>query len=89
MKSERSIGIFIFVCSLFCLTIAGDKYYLSIKNAKKLSQMMPGFELESVGIPIVTIVCGAIGVMLLVAGLILIVKSFQQADSDGLIEIDS
>ena len=51
--------------------------------------MLPGFELESVGIPTVTIVCGAIGVMLLVAGLILIVKSFQQGETDLLSKTDS
>lgn len=89
MQSERSIGIFIFVCSLFCLTIAVDKYYSAIITAEEFSKAVPGFELESVGIPTVTVVCGTIGVMLLVTGVILIVKSFQQAKSDAMIETDS
>ena len=89
MKSERSIGIFILVGGLFCLTIAVDKYYSAMKTAKELSKMMPGFELESVAIPTETIVCGAVGVMLLVAGVILIAKSFQQVESDSLIETGS
>lgn len=89
MQSERSIGIFIFVCSLFCLTLAVDKYYSATKTADAVAKAMPGFELESVGIPTVTIVCGAIGVTLLVAGLILIAKSFQQAEADLLSDTDS
>ena len=82
MKSERSMGTFILVCSLFCLTIAVDNYYSALKSAEEVAKAMPWFELESVGIPIETIVCGAVGVMLLVTGLILIVKSFQKVESD-------
>lgn len=83
------MGIFIFVCSLLCLTIAVDKYYSAIITAEGVSEAMPGFELESVGIPMMAIVCGAVGVMLLVCGLILIVKSFQKVESGSLIETDS
>ena len=74
---------------MFCLTVAVDKYYSAMKTAEAVSEAMRGIQLESVGIPTVTIVCGAIGVMLLVAGLILIVKSFQEAKTDLLSEIDS
>ena len=88
MQSERSIGIFIFVGSLFCLTIAVDKYYSAMKTADELAKVMQGFEIESVGIPTVTIVCGALGVMLLVAGVILIAKSFRKVEPDQLIEAD-
>ena len=88
MQSERSIGIFIFVGALFCLTIAVDKYYSAVKTANELSKAMRGFEVESVGIPTITIVCGALGVMLLVAGVSLIAKSFQEVESDQLIESD-
>ena len=68
--------------------IAGDKYYSAIKTAEEISERMPGFQLESVGIPTVTVVCGTIGVMLLVAGVILIAKSFQQVESGAMIETD-
>ena len=76
------MGAFIFVCSLICLTIAGDKYYSAIATANELAETMPGFNLESVDIPTVTWVCGTIGVMLLVAGVILIANSFRQIESD-------
>ena len=89
MESQRSMGIFIFVVSLFCLTLAADKYYSAIKTAEEVSKAMPGFKLESVGIPTVTVVSGALGVMLLVAGLILIAKSFQEVKSDLLSETDT
>ena len=83
------MGIFIFVCALFCLTVAVDKYYSALKTADAVSKSMPGFELESVGIPTATIMCGAVGVMLLVAGLILIVKSFRPVDADLLRKTDT
>ena len=88
MQSERSTGIFIFVCALCCLTIAGDKYYSAVKTAEEFSKRMPAFELESVGIPTAAIVCGTIGVMLLVAGSILILKSFRKVETDSLLETD-
>ena len=89
MKSELSIGIFISAAALFCLTIAVDKYYSAMVTAEVMSKRLHGFELESVGIPTETVVCGAVGVMLLVAGLILIGKSFRAADENLLGETNS
>ena len=83
------MGIFIFVCSLFCLIYAVDKYYTAVKLAEAISQRMPGFALESTRIPIVSIVSGTVGVMLLVASLILIVNSFRAVDSELLGNADS
>ena len=77
------MGVFIFVCSLICLVIAADKYYSAIATASELSKEIPGFELESVGIPNVTLACGTVGVMLLVASVILIFNSFRQIESDS------
>ncbi len=81
------MGVFIFVCSLICLVIAADKYYSAIATAtvaaSELAKEIPGFELESVGIPNVTLACGTVGVMLLVASVILIFNSFRQIESDS------
>ena len=81
------MGVFIFVCSLICLVIAVDKYYSAIATAtvaaSELAKEIPGFELESVGIPNVTLACGTVGVMLLVASVILIFNSFRQIESDS------
>ena len=81
------MGVFIFVCSLICLVIAADKYYSAIATAtvaaSELAKEIPGFELESVGIPNVTLACGTVGVMLLVASVILNFNSFRQIESDS------
>jgi uncharacterized membrane protein SpoIIM required for sporulation len=77
MQKLRSMGIFIFVCALFCLVVAVDKYYSAVKTAEALTERMPGFVLEQVSIPTVSLVTGFIGVMLLVAGVICVVQSFQ------------
>ena len=76
------MGVLILVVALFCLTVAVDKYYSAIKTAEELAKAMPGFELEATGIPAVSLVCGALGVMLLVASVILISKSFRQVEAE-------
>ncbi len=91
MQSERSMGIFILVCALICLTIAVDKYYSAIATAtaKLAAEKMPGFQLESVAIPPVTMTCGAVGMMLMVTSVILIAKSFRPAETQMLEHSDN
>ena len=84
MKSERSIGIFMLVGSLFCLTVAADKYYSAVVTANALTEELPEIELDSVGIPTVSLVCGTLGVTLFVASVISIAKSFQPAEPEAL-----
>lgn len=81
MNNLRSMGIFISVCGLFCLAVAADKYYSMVKTAEVFAARVKTFELESVGIPTETIVCGFFGVMLLVGGVVCIRRSFQEADN--------
>jgi hypothetical protein len=71
------MGIFIVVCGLFCILIGVDKYYSAVKTAEAFAARVASFELESVGIPTETFVCGFFGVMLLVGGSICIHHSFQ------------
>lgn len=71
------------VGSLFCLIVAADKYYSAILTARELAQQLPGVEFVSVDIPTVSLVCGTLGVMLLVASVILIAQSFRSAEPEG------
>ena len=71
------------VGSLFSLTIAIDKYYSAIATAREIDQQLPEFKLDTVGIPTVSLVCGTLGVMLLVASVILIANSFRPANPEG------
>ena len=71
------------VVSLFCLTIAADKYYSAVATAREFAELSPEIELDSVNIPTVSLVCGTLGVMLLVASVILIAKSFRPAEPEG------
>ena len=71
-----------FVGSLFCLTIAADKYYRAFIKARALAEAWPELEYVSVSIPTESLVCGTLGVMLLVASVILIAKSFRPAEPE-------
>ena len=71
------------VGSLFCLTVAADKYYSAVVTANALTEELPKIELDSVGIPTVSLVCGTLGVTLFVASVILIAKSFQPAEPEA------
>ena len=71
-----------FVGSLFCLTIAADKYYSAVVTAREITETLPEVEFVSVNIPAVSLVCGTLGVMLLVASVILIAKSFRPAEPE-------
>ena len=71
------------VGSLFCLTIAADKYYSAVARAREFAELSLEVEFVSAGIPTVSLVCGTLGVMLLVASVILIAKSFRPAKPEG------
>ena len=71
------------VGSLFCLAIAADKYYSASENARVFLEEAPEIELVSVSIPTESLVCGTLGVMLLVASVILIAKSFRSAEPEA------
>jgi len=56
----------------------------SERSINALTEELPEFELDSVGIPTVSLICGTLGVMLLVASVILIAKSFRPAEPEAL-----
>ncbi len=78
MVSMRTIAIFLIACSAILFVIAVQKYNNAIATAKAIADRIQGIEFESAGVPIETSVCGLAGVMLLVAGLILLLESFRQ-----------
>ena len=83
MKSQRSIGIFLLACSAICLTIAIQNYISEVQTAKAIADLIEEVEFESVRMPIETIVCGLVGIMLLVAGARLLFESMRKPKSDS------
>jgi hypothetical protein len=75
----RSLGIYMLVCGALCGLIAWDKYYSAVKTGQELARRIPEIEFVSVGIPLISIVCGAGCVMLSVAGVICIWHAFVAA----------
>ena len=75
MISKQTIAIFLIACSAILFVIAVQKYYNTVATAKAIADRIQGVEFESAAIPIETCVCGFAGVMLLVAGVMLLFES--------------
>ncbi len=69
MHSLRSTGIFLIVCAALCGLVAFERYQTARRTAMAISNLIAGFEIESVSIPIETKVAGFLSVMFVVAGL--------------------
>lgn len=77
-------------CGAICLTIAFERYYSAVQTAKAFADLFEGIEFSSVSIPMVSKVCGVAGVVMLVAGILLLFDTFkgksEQNDQDGLLK---
>jgi len=82
----RSLGVYMLACGALCGLIAWDKYYSVSKTGQELARRIPEIEFVSVGIPLISIVCGAGCVMLTVAGMICIWKAFWGAPSATVVQ---
>lgn len=78
MKQLRSIGVFLITCAVICGLIAYERYSTAKTTAKAVAETLEGVEFVSVGLPLTTIVAGAIGLVLLVAGAKCISDSFRE-----------
>ena len=90
MISPRTVAVFVIASAALCLTIAVERYYATVRTAKAVAEQIRGFEIDSVGIPRETIVCGLAGIVLLVAGANLLFESFRggkkATNEDGLLK---
>lgn len=79
MVSLRTIAVFLIACSAILLVIAFQNYQNAVASAKAIAEKIPGFEFESVGPPVETMVCGVAGVALLVAGTLLLLGAIRSS----------
>ena len=68
MVSARTIGIFLIAAGAILFTVAMERYNSAVTTAKAIADQIEGMEFESVGMPLVSSVCGLAAIVLLVAG---------------------
>ena len=90
MISVRTIGVFLIACAAICLTIAAERYYSAVQTATAIAEQIEGVEFESASLPTVSIVCGLVGIVMLVAGVRLLIDALsrktEKRHAPGLLE---
>ncbi len=79
MRQLRSIGAFLVTCSLICGLIAYERYVTAKTTAIAVAERLEGVEFVAVDWPLTTMVAGAIGIVLAVAGIKCLADSAREA----------